>query len=81
MTSCRLNEALSTGIFDMRPTEESPAIKAKNRKWRASMKELERLQHHDDCRRDCKIETRNDRDRFRSSENVEHVGNVKSVQH
>ena len=28
MTSCRLNETLSTGIFDMRPTEESLAIKA-----------------------------------------------------
>ena len=24
MTSCRLNETLSTGIFDVRPTEESP---------------------------------------------------------
>ena len=29
MTSCRLNETLSTGIFDVRPTEESLAIKAK----------------------------------------------------
>ena len=41
MTSGRLNETLSTGIFDMRPTEESLAIKAKNRKWRASKKEQE----------------------------------------
>ena len=39
MTSGRLNETLSTGIFDMRPTEESLAIQAKNRKWRASKKE------------------------------------------
>ena len=29
MTSCRLNGTLSTGIFDMRPTEDSLAIKAK----------------------------------------------------
>ena len=29
MTSCRLTETLSTGTFDMRPTEESLAIKAK----------------------------------------------------
>ena len=29
MTSCRLNETLGTGIFDMRATEESLAIKAK----------------------------------------------------
>ena len=42
MTSGRLNGTLSTGIFDMRPTEESLAIKAKNRKWRASRKEQER---------------------------------------
>ena len=48
MTSSRLNETLSTGIFDMRPTEESLAIKAKNRKWRASKKEQERLQDPDD---------------------------------
>ena len=47
MTSCRFNETLSTGIFDMRPTEESLAIKAKNRKWRASKKEQERLQGPD----------------------------------
>ena len=40
----RLNETLSTGIFDMRPTEESLAIKAKNRKWSASRKEQERSQ-------------------------------------
>ena len=46
MTSGRLNETLSTGIFDMRPTEESLAIKAKNRKWRVSKKEQERPQ---DC--------------------------------
>ena len=39
MTSRRLNETLSTGIFDMRPTEERLAIKAKSRKWRASKKE------------------------------------------
>ena len=38
MTSCRLIEKLSTGIFDMRPTEESLAIKAKNRKWRTLQK-------------------------------------------
>ena len=47
MTSCRLTEALSTGIFDMRPTEESLAIKAKNRKWIALKKEQERLQDSD----------------------------------
>ena len=44
MTSCRLIETLSTGIFDMRPTEESLAIEAKNRKWRTLKKEQERLQ-------------------------------------
>ena len=32
MTSCRLIETLSTGIFDMRPTGESPAIKDKKKK-------------------------------------------------
>ena len=47
MTSRRLNETLSTGIFDMRPTEERLAIKAKNTKWRASKKEQERLQDLD----------------------------------
>ena len=47
MTSGGLNETLSTGIFDMRPTEESLAIKAKNRKWRASRKEQERSQDSD----------------------------------
>ena len=35
MTSCRLDNTSSTGIFDTRPTEKSPAIKEKNRKWRA----------------------------------------------
>ena len=36
LTSCRMIEieTLSTGIFDVRHTEESLAIKAKNRKWR-----------------------------------------------
>ena len=48
LTSCQLTATLSTGIFDMRPTEESLAIKAKNRKWRASKKEQERLQGPDD---------------------------------
>ena len=33
MKSCRLTETLSTGIFGMRPAEESLAIKAKNWKW------------------------------------------------
>ena len=47
MTSCQLNETLSTNIFDMRPTQESLAIKAKNRKWRASNKEQEQLQDPD----------------------------------
>ena len=47
MTSYRLIETLSTGIFDMRPTEESLAIKAKNRKWREMKKEQERLQDSD----------------------------------
>ena len=48
MMNCgRLNETLSTGIFDMRPAEESLAIKAKNRKWRASNKEQERPQDSD----------------------------------
>ena len=37
--SCRLNETLDTGIFDMRPSLESLAIKAQNRQWRASKKE------------------------------------------
>ena len=40
-------ETLSTSILDMRPTEESLAIKAQNRKWRASKKEQERLQDPD----------------------------------
>ena len=44
MTSGRLNETLSTGIFDMKPTEESLAIRAKNRQWRASKKERKRQQ-------------------------------------
>ena len=48
MASCRLNEMLSTSIIDMRPTEESLAIKAKIRKWRASKKEQEPLQDPDD---------------------------------
>ena len=48
MTSGRLNETLSTGIFDMRLTDESLAIKAKSRKWRASKNEQERLQDPDD---------------------------------
>ena len=48
MASCRLNETLSTGIFHMRPIEESLAVKAKNRKWRASKKEQEPLQDPDD---------------------------------
>ena len=47
LTSGRLSEMMSTGIFDMRPTEESLAIKAKNRKWRASKKEQERPQDSD----------------------------------
>ena len=38
MTSGRLNEMMSTGIFDMRLTEENLAIKAKHREWRASRK-------------------------------------------
>ena len=46
-TSGRLNEMMSTGIFDMRLTEESLAIKAKNRKWRASKKGQERPQDSD----------------------------------
>ena len=46
MTSRRLTDTLSIGIFDMRPTEESLAIKAKNRKRRALKKE-ERLQDSD----------------------------------
>ena len=45
--SGRLNGTLSTGIFDMRPTEESLAIKAKNRELRASRKEQERSQDSD----------------------------------
>ena len=39
MTSGRLNETLSTGVFGMRPVEENLAIKAKYKKWRASRKE------------------------------------------
>ena len=40
MTSCRLNETLIFGIFDL-------AIKAKNRKWKASKEEQERVQDPD----------------------------------
>ena len=47
MTSCRLIETLTTGIFDVRPTEESLAINAKNRKWKEMKKERERLQDPD----------------------------------
>ena len=47
ITSCRLIETLSTGIFDLRPTEESLAIKAKNEKWRTLKKEQEQLQDSD----------------------------------
>ena len=47
MTSCRLSGTLSTGIFDMGPTEESLAIEAKSRKWRALEKEHDRLQDSD----------------------------------
>ena len=47
MNSGRLNETLSTGICDMTLTEESLAIKAQNRKLRASKKEQERLQDPD----------------------------------
>ena len=47
MTSGRLFEMMSTGIFDMRPAEERLAIKAKNRKWRASKKEQQRPQDSD----------------------------------
>ena len=41
MTPCQLIETLSTGIFDIRPTEERLAIEAKNSKWRALRKEQE----------------------------------------
>ena len=47
MTSCRLNEAMSTGIFDMKPTEESLAIKAKTRSG----------EHRRKSRTGCKILT------------------------
>ena len=47
MTSCRLTETLSTGIFDMRPTGESLALEAKNRKWKELKKEQKRLQDSD----------------------------------
>ena len=47
MNSCRLNETLSTGVFDMKPTVKSLAIKAKNRQWRASKKEQDRSQDPD----------------------------------
>ena len=43
ITSCWLIKTLSTSILDTRPTEESLAIKTKNRKWRALKKEQERL--------------------------------------
>ena len=43
----RLNEMMSTGIFDMRPAEESLATKAKNRKWKVSKKEREGQQDSD----------------------------------
>ena len=42
--SCRLNETLSTGIFDMKPTVGSLAVKAKNRQWSVSKKEQKRPQ-------------------------------------
>ena len=44
MISVRTNETLSTGIFDMRLTEETHEIKAKTRKWKASRKEQEESQ-------------------------------------
>ena len=47
MNSCRLIGTLSTGIFDMRRTEESLATNAKNKKWRASKKEQDQLQDSD----------------------------------
>ena len=49
MTSCRLNETSSTGIFDMRPTEEGSRHQSKKAgEWRASKNEQERLQHPND---------------------------------
>ena len=43
----RLTSTLGTGIFDMRRTEESLAIKAKKRMWRALKREQEQLQASD----------------------------------
>ena len=85
MTSGRLNEMLSTGISDMRLIEEGLAIKAKNRNVEertgtvATFCQLILLVF---CfaRRDCKIVTRYHRDRFRSCEVAEGVGNVKCFQ-
>ena len=89
MTSCLLNETLSTGTFDMRPTEQSLAIKATRkgsgvhrRKSRNGCKILTiDISRVCNVRRDCKAETRYHRDRFRSCEVAEYVGNVKSPQH
>ena len=39
VTSCRLNETSSTGIFDMRPTEESLAMKEKKKQEVESIEE------------------------------------------
>ena len=47
ITFCRSTETSYTGIFDMGPTEESFAIKAKKQEWRASRKEQELLQDPD----------------------------------
>ena len=48
MASGRLSETMSTGIFDMRPTEESLAKKSKRQEVeRASKKEQERPQDSD----------------------------------
>ena len=47
MTSGRLSQTICTGIFDMRPIEESLAIQGKTRKWRAFKKEEDRPQDSD----------------------------------
>ena len=78
MTSCRLVETLSTGIFDMRPTEASLAIKNPRTGSGGHVRKSKNV---------CKILTLETncvcsawRDRFRDCEVAEYVENLKSTQ-
>ena len=71
MTSGRLNETLSTGIFDMRLTEESVAIKAKK---------TESGEHRRRSRNGCKLAMLVEID-FVLVKLLSMSKNVKSVQH